>query len=81
MSNKPQGKANASLISISMMLLCLSLLTIAWFIVGSFVSYTPAVDATAMQNIYISRILHYGSMIAVLNFLAFTALVFGHKSA
>jgi hypothetical protein len=55
-------------------LLCISLLVNAWFVLGSFVTYTPAIDATTMQNIYITRILHYASAIAILNALTILAL-------
>ena len=41
---------------------------------GSFVTYAPSVDATAMQNIYLTRIVHYGSAIALLNALAILSL-------
>ncbi len=55
-------------------LLCASILVIAWFIVGSFVTYAPSVDANTIQNIYITRIVHYGLAIAVLNTLAILSL-------
>jgi hypothetical protein len=55
-------------------LLCVSILVVAWFIVGSFVTYAPTVDANTIQNIYISRIVHYGLAIAVLNGLAILSL-------
>jgi hypothetical protein len=55
-------------------LLCVSLLVNAWFVFGSFVTYASSVDATAMQNIYLTRIVHYGSAIALLNALAILSL-------
>jgi hypothetical protein len=55
-------------------LLCVSLLVNAGFVFGSFVTYAPSVDATAMQNIYLTRIVHYGSAIALLNAFAILSL-------
>jgi hypothetical protein len=50
------------------------LLVTAWFVLGSFVTYAPSVDATAMQNLYLTRIVRYGSAIAHLNALAILSL-------
>jgi hypothetical protein len=80
MTDKPIAKATINPIAVSVTLLCISLLVSAWFILGSFVTYAPSIDAAAMQNIYLSRILLYGSAIAGLNALAAATLVFGWKS-
>jgi hypothetical protein len=51
-------------------LLLVSLFITVCFVVGSFVSYAPTVDATTIQNIYLKRILLYGCLIAFLDLLA-----------
>jgi hypothetical protein len=75
MSDEPKTRSwGWIVVQIPAALLCVSLLVTAWFVFGSFVSYAPSVDATAMQNIYLTRILHYGSAIALLNALAILSL-------
>jgi hypothetical protein len=61
-------------------LLIISILVTAWFVLGSFVTYAPSIDATTMQNIYLTRILRYGSAIAILNALAVLSLGLGRRS-
>ena len=69
-------KAKISSVAISVLLLGASILVSAWFILGSFVTYATN-DAATIQNIYLTRIVSYGSAIAVLNALAAGTLVFG----
>jgi ABC-type antimicrobial peptide transport system permease subunit len=52
----------------------------AWFVFGSFVTYAPSVDATAMQNIYLKRIVTYAAAIAILNVSAILFLGLGRRS-
>lgn len=73
-SNAPKPSRAWFLAQVPAVLLCLSIVVIAWFIVGSFVTYAPSVSANSIQNIYISRIVHYGLAIAVLNGLAILSL-------
>ncbi len=47
-------------------LLCLSIGLTAWLIVGSHVSYAPAVTATRVQNIMIAREITFGLMAIML---------------
>jgi hypothetical protein len=75
MSDEPKKRPWAWIVAqVPAALLCVSLLVNAWFVFGSFVSYAPSIDATAMQNIYLTRILCYGSAIALLNALAIASL-------
>jgi hypothetical protein len=80
MSDEPKKRSRAwTVIALPIVLLCASLLTNAWLIAGSFVSYTPAIDATTMQNMYLARIVNYGSAIALLNVLAIASLITGRE--
>src|SRR5580692_7063607 len=75
MSDEPKKRSWAWIFAqIPAALLCISLLVNAWFVFGSFVTYAPSIDASAMQNIYLARIVHYGSAIALLNGLAILSL-------
>jgi hypothetical protein len=75
MSDQPKRPSWAWMVTqVPAALLCVSLLVNAGFVFGSFVTYAPSVDATAMQNIYLTRIVHYGSAIALLNALAILSL-------
>ena len=75
MNDEPKQPRAWVVIAFPLALLRASLLIDALLILGSFVTYTPAIDATTMQNIYIGRILHYGSAIGLLNLLAIASLV------
>ena len=75
MSDEPKKRSRAWMLAqVPALLLCVSLLVDAWFVFGSFVTYAPSIDASAMQNIYLARIVHYGSAIALLNGLAILSL-------
>ncbi len=75
MSDEPKNGSQAWMLAqVPAALLCVSLLVDAWFVLGSFVTYAPSIDASAMQNIYLARIVHYGSAIALLNALAILSL-------
>ncbi len=52
--------------SIAVILLSISLTLTVWLIIGSFVTYTPAISANDIQNIYIGRIVRLGSAIGLL---------------
>jgi hypothetical protein len=81
MSYEPKKWSRARIVAeIPAVLLSISILITAWFVLGSFVTYTPSVDATTMQNIYLTRILHYGSAVAILNILAILSMELGRKS-
>lgn len=47
-----------------------SVASVALMIVGGFVTYTPDVSAIDMQNIYLSRIVWYGTVSIVLQLTA-----------
>jgi hypothetical protein len=75
MSDKPKKRPRAWMLAqVPGALLCVSLLVDAWFVFGSFVTYAPSIDASAMQNTYLARIVHYGSAIALLSGLAILSL-------
>jgi hypothetical protein len=81
MSYVPKKWSRARIVAeVPAALLCISIAITAWFVFGSFVTYAPSVDATAMQNIYLTRIVSYGSAIAILNALAIVFLGVGRKS-
>jgi hypothetical protein len=56
--------------SVAMALLALSIVLTAWLILGSFVTYTPSVTATEIQNLYLGRIVRLGATIAALQLAA-----------
>ena len=58
---------------ITIALLTISLAMTVWFILGSFVTYSPAVSAADLQNIYLSRIVRFGSAIGALQAAALAA--------
>ncbi|MFT4547053.1 MAG: hypothetical protein ACI9UA_004091 [Pseudoalteromonas tetraodonis] len=49
----------------------LASIAICTMILGSFVSYPPEVDATEMQNIYLSRIIGFGIPVLIANLFCF----------
>jgi hypothetical protein len=65
--------------SIAVLFQVASCLVLGSLVLGSFVSYTPSVPATRIQNIYIGRILwHCGISVALQLFGA--ALFMGHRN-
>jgi hypothetical protein len=81
MSYESKKWSRAEIIAeIPAVLLTIAILVTAWFVLGSFVTYTPSIDATTMQNIYLTRILRYGSAIAILNALAVLSIGLGRRS-
>lgn len=66
--------------SVAVALLCVSIGLTIWFIAGSFVNHAQPVDATAMQNIYLDRIVRFGSISAVLQVATAIVLLFGRKA-
>jgi mannose/fructose/N-acetylgalactosamine-specific phosphotransferase system component IIC len=83
MSDEPKKRARAWVFfAVPVALLCATLVITAWFVSESFVTYAPAtIDANAMRQVYLARMMHYGSAIALLNALAIVFLIAGREFA
>ena len=74
------SRARPRLLLLAMAAACVSIVIVVWMYVGSLVTYAPDVSAQTVQNIDLSRMLSYGTVLIALQLVILGILAHSWRS-